>query len=168
MNLLEALRFAKAAQDDASKAPPNFLPDIWPHYLHVLEHGGAGMSYWLEANEILAVATIAKVPLALLEKHEDGFYYSASNIVELSEDGRVQPILVSVRANRTERVESHFERVMYTEELKDTDALRLRYAQRQQTERTTMLEEEELSRRFAQQLERERANMQVEDARCRE
>ena len=73
-----------------------------------------------------------------------------------------------MRAVRTERVESHFERVMSTEELKDIAALRVRHAQRQQTERTTMKEEDEVSQRFSQQLERERSYMQVEDGRSRE
>ena len=126
------------------------------------------MSYWLDANELLAVATIAKVPVVLLEKHEDGFYFSSSNLNSLPQGGHLQPIFVSIRASRTERVESHFERVVSEKDLKSIDASRLHHAQRQQIERTSMEVEDALSQQFAQQLALERSCMREEEERSRQ
>ena len=117
VNMLDAVNHAKTISEDTSREPEDFLQNIWPHYLRMLEHGGAGMTYWLEANELLAAATIAKVPLVILQQYEDRFTYSSSNVDDLSAECNREPVFVSVRANRQGRVESHFERVVLAAEL---------------------------------------------------
>ena len=82
------------------------------------------MTYWLEANELLAAATIAKVPLVILQQYEDRFTYSSSNVADLCAECSREPIFVSVQANNQRRVESHFERVVLAAELRDFHAER--------------------------------------------
>ena len=117
MNMVDAVQHAERMSEDTSRAPEDVLQNIWPHYLRMLEHGGAGMTYWLEANELLAAATIAKVPLVILQQYEDRFTYSSSNVADLCAECSREPIFVSARADSQQRVESHFERVVLAEEL---------------------------------------------------
>ena len=122
--MVDAVQQAEKMSEDTSREPESFLQNIWPHYLRMLEHGGAGMAYWLEANELLAAATIAKVPLVILQQYEDCFTYSSSNIDYLSAECNHEPVFVSVQANTQRRVESHFERVAVAAELRDFHAER--------------------------------------------
>ena len=69
INMVDAVQQAEKMSEDTSREPEGFLQNIWPHYLRMLEHGGAGMTYWLEANELLAAATIAKVPLVIPQQY---------------------------------------------------------------------------------------------------
>ena len=54
---------------ECSAPPPRFIDDIWPHYLHALEHN----DYWLSYDELLAVARIAGVRLMVVEERDAGF-----------------------------------------------------------------------------------------------
>ena len=58
-------------KDDFPDIPPDFFEDVWPYYLEALEHGGANRSWWLSYDELLAVATIARVPLIIFEEQEN-------------------------------------------------------------------------------------------------
>ena len=55
---------------ECSAPPPRFIDDIWPHYLHALEHGDGDRSYWLSYDELLAVARISCVRLIVVEERE--------------------------------------------------------------------------------------------------
>ena len=93
MSMVDAVQHAARMSEHIPRVPEDFLQNIWPHYLRLLEHGGAGMTYWLEANELLAAATIAKVPLVILQQYEGRFTYSSCNIDDLSAECNREPVL---------------------------------------------------------------------------
>ena len=106
---------------ECSATPPRFIDDVWPHYLHALEHGDGGRSYWLSYDELLAVAIISNVKLIVVEERDDGFYYQGSTFEHCLSTNSEEPIIVSIRGGGKLRVESHFERLVSqtTLELRD-------------------------------------------------
>ena len=106
---------------ECSAIPPRFIDDVWPHYLHALEHGDGGRSYWLSYDELLAVAIISNVKLIVVEERDDGFYYQGSTLEHCLSTNSEEPIIVSIRGGGKLRVESHFERLVSktTLELRD-------------------------------------------------
>ena len=53
--------------------PANFMERVWPRYLAALLHGGGGRHYWLSYDELLALTTIARVNLMVVEDRADAF-----------------------------------------------------------------------------------------------
>ena len=106
------------------RPPANFLARVWPHYLEVLEHGGDGRQYWLSYDELLALATIARVNLVVVERRPDGsFRYVAENLTHVGDaTGRV--VISSIRGGGVRAVESHFERLISAADVAGIEAAR--------------------------------------------
>ena len=91
--------------------PPNFMDLVWPHYLHGYLHGHLGCQYWLSYDELLALATIAKVNLVIVEEREGCFHYIGDNLACVA-DANQRIVISSIRGGGEAAVESHFERLM--------------------------------------------------------
>ena len=92
----------------------------------------------------MAVTTIAKVPLVVLQQYEDEgcFQYGSSNLNYVDESSQRRPVYVSIRASRHSAVESHFERVVAEEELHTIDKLRKEFQRGPELEQATKTEED--------------------------
>ena len=141
------------AHSDVSP-PANFMDLVWPHYLHAYLHGGLGRDYWLSYDELLALATIAKVNLVIVQEQAGCFHYVGDNLACVA-DPEQRVVLSSVRGGGTEAIESHFERLMPIGEQALQTLSDRSSAQRLRAERTAK-EEESLSQQAAKELELER------------
>ena len=112
---------ANRQMDDLLSIPPNFIDEIWPFYVEALEDGGANMSYWLSYDELMALASIARVNLIIVEERRDCFYYQGDTLGCGETASQDQPIVVSVRGGGSSRVESHFERLIAQDMLEQAE-----------------------------------------------
>ena len=129
------------AHSDVSP-PANFMDLVWPHYLHAYLHGGLGRDYWLSYDELLALATIAKVNVVIVQEQAGCFHYVGDNLASVA-DPEQRVVLSSIRGEGAHAIESHFERLTPTGE----QAL-----QKLNLEAATPNEEDALSRQAAHQL----------------
>jgi len=89
--------------------PDCFLERVWPLYLNALEHGHDGLQYWLSYDELLALATIARVPLVVFDAIQHELRQCGSNLrdVRASDFG----VVLCARVNGC-----HFERLVLEED----------------------------------------------------
>ena len=108
---LNALRTAVDNAHGDIKVPQDFMTHVWPHYCSAYQHGGEGRQYWLSYDELLALATIAKVNLVVVEEKEDAFHYVGDNLNHVSRtEDRIA--ITSIRGGGSSAIESHFERLI--------------------------------------------------------
>ena len=122
--------------------PADFIERVWPHYIHGYRHGGLGRQYCLSFDELLAVATVARVNLVIVSERAGCFHYVGDNLASVA-DPEQRIVLSSIRGEGAHAIESHFERLTPTGE----QAL-----QKLNLEAATPNEEDALSRQAAHQL----------------
>ena len=91
--------------------PADFIDLVWPHYIHGYIHGGLGRQYWLSYDELLALATVARVNLVIVSERAGCFHYVGDNLASVA-DPEQRIVLSSIRGEGAGAIESHFERLM--------------------------------------------------------
>ena len=109
------LRFAQT--QGSSGRPPNFSTRSWPVYLNCIQRKRNGMGYYFSVDELLALATIAHVNLIVFKSSENKLVYAGENL-----RGNGPVVFIKLAGSATQRVHSHFERLIPQNDIKHLEA----------------------------------------------
>ena len=93
--------------------PRDFRTLIWQPYLEALQNGEwRGRTYWLSYDELLALATVSKVPLVVVRGHANAFDHVGDNLASFASPA-TNIVISSIRDGGNEsETDTHFERLI--------------------------------------------------------